>query len=827
MPEAALPVAKRAARAPKGGAPAEPGQQEPERAPHAGSLPSNPWAIPAEFGGNPVSTPPPSGNRSIAHSALADRLSVHPSALKTWAQSPAGVLLPIQFKLAIGAVNDPLEAEADRVAELVTREQPPAITTPIPLGRAQANGQNSLAQRKCACGADTGGESLCPECKAKKLQRSVARPVKPADSRTAPPIVRQVLRSPGQALDGATRAFFEPRFGRSFAGVRIHSGPEAAASARAVNARAYTVGQHLVFGEGEFNPAAHSGRKLLAHELTHTIHQLEGQAATSAKLVQRTPKKDDDTIDVDLVAVDPEEAERLKKEGIDLPKVSQETYQKLEKAPPSPPATPAAVPGGFQSAAANLAPCPAAPEATVIPDTCAIATPVAGSAPPAKEDATLPALNETPFGGDSKVETFATQMADCHAARVVQQEVNKRYKAAVESAKKSATAEAKTDTDTAIADAVAAVDPKDAKARAAAKKQATTDAKKAADKKIADAQAAVQKQDPDAVKADLAATFKTELQEDYLATMRAAVGRFGPGWLAAMKAAQEKERARLTKEKNAKPKVAKGETPPPTRPPEEIAAEIEAEMVAVRCKQQTWALNQIERVKRGWMVGRREKLDFDTVPQNVAGLKDFDPGRTVAESDRVPIPGHSAPVFKPPPENENEKQKAAREKKEAQAIKNYKEAFVAPEVAGFLTQLRAIAPNFAADSYGGHGGGSWAGAGFSVDLTLTGKDGQLDERGFYKHDSAVQFLLNLNQVVTALGGQWRVLYNDFGVAEEVNHATGKSNVVYMGNNPGGKLNWHGPAPMVLHFHLDIQLPPPKPDAPKAEGTTPPAAAPPK
>ncbi|HMF77086.1 MAG TPA: hypothetical protein VK604_15620, partial [Bryobacteraceae bacterium] len=270
----------------------------------------------------------------------------------------------------------------------------------------------------------------------------------------------------------------------------------------------------------------------------------------------------------------------------------------------------------------------------------------------------------------------------------------------------------------------------------------------------------------------------------YADTMHAAMGRFGGGWVARMIAAQEKEKGRLTKARNAKPKLKAGETPPPEKPKEEVAAEVEAELVNVRCERQNWAANQIETVKRGWMVGRREKVDFDTVSQKVTELKDFKPEREVPDADRIKIP--------------------------AAVAGDPKDPGVAPEVAQFLSSLAAIEPNFKAGNYGGHGGGSWAGAGFSVDLTMSGKDAELDNRGFYKHDVAVRFLLSLNQAATAMGGKWRVLYNDFQVAEEVNQATGTRNVTYMGNNPKGTLNWHGPSPMVLHFHLDIELPPPAP-----------------
>ncbi|HET7461249.1 MAG TPA: DUF4157 domain-containing protein [Longimicrobium sp.] len=80
-------------------------------------------------------------------------------------------------------------------------------------------------------------------------------------------------RGPGRGLDPATRAFMEPRFGRDFGGVRLHTGPEAARSARGLDARAFTIGQDIYFGQGEYSPGTQGGRRLLAHELTHTVQQ--------------------------------------------------------------------------------------------------------------------------------------------------------------------------------------------------------------------------------------------------------------------------------------------------------------------------------------------------------------------------------------------------------------------------------------------------------------------------------------------------------------------------------------------------------------------------
>ena len=89
----------------------------------------------------------------------------------------------------------------------------------------------------------------------------------------APPIVHQVLRSPGRQLDDSTRAALEPQFGHDFGRVRVHTDSKAAASAQAVDALAYTVGPNIVFASGQFSPATAQGCKLLAHELTHTIQQ--------------------------------------------------------------------------------------------------------------------------------------------------------------------------------------------------------------------------------------------------------------------------------------------------------------------------------------------------------------------------------------------------------------------------------------------------------------------------------------------------------------------------------------------------------------------------
>jgi hypothetical protein len=90
-------------------------------------------------------------------------------------------------------------------------------------------------------------------------------------------LVSEVVgRSGGQTLDADTRGFMESRFGTDFSDVRVHTGGSAAASARAVQAHAYTVGNDVVFGAGHYQPDTDSGRRMLAHELTHVVQQRNG-----------------------------------------------------------------------------------------------------------------------------------------------------------------------------------------------------------------------------------------------------------------------------------------------------------------------------------------------------------------------------------------------------------------------------------------------------------------------------------------------------------------------------------------------------------------------
>lgn len=157
----------------------------------------------------------------------------------------------LQARLAVGPPGDVYEQEAERVAERVVRG--PERT-----------------------GGAPGGEERTPPPPEVLRRVSVPGGGGPAE---APPIVGEALRQPGAPLDGATRAFMEPRLGVDLGGVRVHTGPLAERSAEAVGAQAYTVGRDIVFGAGHFSPASREGRRLLAHEVAHTIQQGSGGAA--------------------------------------------------------------------------------------------------------------------------------------------------------------------------------------------------------------------------------------------------------------------------------------------------------------------------------------------------------------------------------------------------------------------------------------------------------------------------------------------------------------------------------------------------------------------
>ena len=168
-----------------------------------------------------------------------------PSAVHRKADPLAGQVLA--DGLRVSAPSDPLEREAEATASRVMRMQAPAKA-----GRAPAR----KLQRACAsCG---GKKDKAVHCKPASLQRAPAAIASQGGS--------------GSALPDGVRADMEGRFGgQDFSGVRVHAGPQANTLARSYNARAFTMGSDIYFGQGEYSPASKGGQHLLAHELTHVV----------------------------------------------------------------------------------------------------------------------------------------------------------------------------------------------------------------------------------------------------------------------------------------------------------------------------------------------------------------------------------------------------------------------------------------------------------------------------------------------------------------------------------------------------------------------------
>lgn len=154
--------------------------------------------------------------------------------------------------LRISSPNDPAEREATSVAASVMRS---ADSTPV-----TSSAPAGIHRAGTPLSKSSGSEA--PAGVSAKIARS---------------------RNGGTALPTSVRSFMEPRFGANFGSVRIHTGENAAGLSQQLNARAFTVGEHVFFGRNQFQPGRREGRELIAHELTHTIQQ----GATAQRSVQR------------------------------------------------------------------------------------------------------------------------------------------------------------------------------------------------------------------------------------------------------------------------------------------------------------------------------------------------------------------------------------------------------------------------------------------------------------------------------------------------------------------------------------------------------------
>lgn len=179
---------------------------------------------------------------------------------------------------------------------------------------------SGLLQRKCACGGSPVAGGECAECQKKRLDLQ-RREADNGGTRTAPPIVHEVLRSSGRPLDESTRTLLEPRLGHDFSRVRVHTDSQAAESTRAVGALAYTVGQDIAFGAGQYDPSSSAGLLLLSHELVHVVQQtkIAGSAPSSFQLSRANGANAPDVIMNQLGDHFEREADRVAKQVLRMP----------------------------------------------------------------------------------------------------------------------------------------------------------------------------------------------------------------------------------------------------------------------------------------------------------------------------------------------------------------------------------------------------------------------------------------------------------------------------------------------------------------------------
>ena len=227
-----------------------------------------------------------------------------------------------QAKLTIGQPNDIYEQEADSIADQVMsmpdqklqrqpeleEEEEPLQTKSLadqitPFVQRQEEPPEEEEEEPVQAKFEDGGiiQRMCPACEEETAQRQpMAEEDEELQAKEKPGQTPQVgsgvesrinsLKGGGQPLDSATRSFFEPRFGHNFSGVRVHHGGQAADISRSINARAFTLGNNVVFGSGEYAPRSSAGKRLLGHELTHVVQQLGslGGLRPIHRTVQRT-----------------------------------------------------------------------------------------------------------------------------------------------------------------------------------------------------------------------------------------------------------------------------------------------------------------------------------------------------------------------------------------------------------------------------------------------------------------------------------------------------------------------------------------------------------
>lgn len=199
----------------------------------------------------------------------------------------------IQAKLTVSTPEDPQEQEADRVADAIVNMERPLLADAQPTHGTPAMAVRSLIQRdveeeKQNTEEEQNAQELDlsegEEMDGSVLPKSLASGAEPASTIDA----RSLGASTGEALPPTAQEFMEPRFGYNFSSIRIHTDPEAARLAGSINAAAFTHGRHIFFGDGRFDQHTTTGRRLLAHELTHVVQQGGGDNSAARANIHRS-----------------------------------------------------------------------------------------------------------------------------------------------------------------------------------------------------------------------------------------------------------------------------------------------------------------------------------------------------------------------------------------------------------------------------------------------------------------------------------------------------------------------------------------------------------
>ena len=178
-----------------------------------------------------------------------------------------------QTKMEVGESNNAAEREADRVADAV-------MNNSLGGNRSSGGGAIKILRREGNSGnigAKSRGGRISPV---------------PTVSRRTEESINSMRAGGGRTLPGSELNFFNSRFGRDFSDVRIHTGSDAAEAAHDINAKAFTLGNNVFFNRGYFQPGTDTGRRLMAHELTHTVQQRGRKAMIGREVIRRIITKE-------------------------------------------------------------------------------------------------------------------------------------------------------------------------------------------------------------------------------------------------------------------------------------------------------------------------------------------------------------------------------------------------------------------------------------------------------------------------------------------------------------------------------------------------------